>query len=237
MRLEKDKHGVVRVAADDRSGRGGQFAEPFKNPKKFDVDVLDTPELVHEISGLSFDDYRDYDVMGETLTRDALAVVAFGAHQPFTKAHEAIADFGMKLSAQNSAVFIQFTTAAFGKTKKHVLPVDLKTRMIEESIGVKPTVVQGPFQMMEMLTLQGYSEAQLLLGEDRSGENVFMKAAQEYSLLLKVVSIPRKANSISGTKTRERIAVKDYDGYLKLVATRASVETKTAVFETMHNNM
>lgn len=237
MRLEKDSKGVIRVARNDSSGRGGQFAETLKTPEKFDVTVLDTPVEVDEISGLSFHDYRDYDVLGEALTRDALAVVAFGAHQPFTKAHEAIADFGFKLAETRGADFIQFTTAAFGKTKKHILPVELKIRMIQESINLEPTVVQGPFQMMEFLALKGYSEAELILGEDRSGENVFTKAASEYGLVLNIVSIPRKENSISGTKTREHIASEDYEGYLKFVAGRVSSKTKTTVFEVMLRNM
>lgn len=231
MKFEKDQHGIIRVAKNDKSGKGGQFAETVK-PNLPNVDIFSLNFDDEAPSNLSYENYLNYDPFEETFTKNLKTVAAFGAHQPFTKAHEALADFGMKLARQKKHDFIQFTTVAFGKTKKHVIPPELKTKLIEESLGTPPVMVQGPYQMFETLALKGYSETILLLGEDReTASNVFMKASTEYGVSLEIMVVPRPANSVSGTITREAAKRNNYAAFEQLIATRASAETKKQIFD------
>lgn len=230
MKLEKDKDGVIRVAKGDKSGLGGQYANKPVNAFQKPVQPVLEANLD---STTSWDDYDRYEVF----TGNKTAYVAFGAHQPFTVAHENIAYFGMGLAREISADFIQFTTAAYGTSKRHVLPLEVKVQLIRESLGVAPYVVKGPFEMFETLKLEGYSDVFILLGSDRSEAAVFNKAAEEYGVSLTVVPIARPANSVSGTMVREFIVNNNVDGFMATVAQKASTAVKHKVFASMSSNL
>lgn len=236
MKLVKDSAGVVRVAKGDKSGLGGQFGVKNVPTVKPDFNI-DTVDDGGDNGNISFEEYSQHDDLGERFIAGRTAYVAFGAHHPFTIAHETIALKGSRMAAENSADFVQFTTAAFGKTKKHVLPLHVKTKLIEESLGVKPYVVKGPFEMFEKLVLEGYSNIHLLLGEDRSGEEVFHKAAEEYGATLNIVVIPRPTGSVSGTAVRQLVSEGDYSRFSEMVAQNVSSETKIQVFDALKTNL
>ena len=230
MKFEKDKDGVIRVAKGDKSGLGGQYANKPVNALQKPIQ----PVLEANLDATtSWDDYDRYDVY----TEDKTAYVAFGAHQPFTIAHENIAYFGMGLASEVEADFIQFTTAAYGTSKRHVLPLELKIQLIRESLGVAPYVVKGPFEMFETLKLEGYNTVFILLGSDRSEAAVFNKAAEEYGVSLTVVPISRSADGVSGTMVREFIANNNVDGFMANVAQKASTAVKHKVFASMSSNL
>jgi len=165
------------------------------------------------------------------------AVVAFGAHQPFTIAHQRIADEGMALASSQQSRFMQFTTEAFGKSKRHVLPLSTKLKLIKESLGFPATAVANPFALMEKLKSQGISKVTMLLGTDRMPSGVFDKAAAEYGITLVKKEIPRGPNDVSGTQTRIAIAKNDRAKFNELVASRASDSTKNQVFKEIAQNI
>ena len=164
------------------------------------------------------------------------AVAAFGAHQPFTVAHEMIAKLGQEMAATQGGVFKQFSTMQ-GKSKRSLLEDELKKRLIEESVGVTPEFVNNPFGLMESLSLQGIKDLTLLLGEDRMDSSVFDLAAEQYGINLQKVGIPRDPDSPSGTKTRLAISNNDVEAYKQLIASGATDETKSLVFDQMRTAM
>jgi len=238
MRLEKDSKGRVRVAKGDRKSRGGQYAKTTTAPKQYGVDFTDVSSDTEVLTLADYNNHQDdYDTVEAAFILNKTAYVAFGAHQPFTKAHQSIAETGKNKAADMDADFIQFTTAAFGKTSKHVLPTDLKKQLIKEAINVEPEVVQGPFQMFEKLVLKGYSKVFLLLGEDRANESVFFKAAEEYNVELTVDSVPRPAGSISGTMAREHVEKGDYNGFKTIAASNVPEPLLRSVYSEMSANI
>ena len=158
------------------------------------------------------------------------AVAAFGAHQPFTSAHESIARLGMELAAKQGVPFRQFSTMQ-GKSKRSILPDELKTKLIRESIGITPDLTRDPFTLMETLSAQGIKNLTLLLGQDRMGAGAFDLAAAKYGIKLDKVGIPRDPNGVSGTATRLAAGNKDWDAFFKLVAPSATQATKHEVFK------
>jgi hypothetical protein len=122
-----------------------------------------------------------------------------------------------------------------GKAKRSILPDELKTKLISESIGITPDLTRDPFTLMETLSTQGVKTLTLLLGEDRMGANVFDLAAEKYGIKLKKVGIPRDGSGISGTKTRLAAGNNDWDGFFKMVAPSASQSTKQEVFKQLNS--
>ena len=165
------------------------------------------------------------------------AVVAFGAHQPFTIAHQRIADQGMALASSQQSRFMQFTTEAFGKSKRHVLPLSTKLKLIKESLGFPATAVANPFALMEKLKSQGISKVTMMLGTDRMSSRVFDEAAAKYGITLVKKEIPRGPNDVSGTETRIAIAKNDKAKFDELIASRASDPTKNQVFKEIAQNI
>jgi TP901 family phage tail tape measure protein len=164
------------------------------------------------------------------------AVAAFGAHQPFTSAHESIARMGMDLAAKQGVPFRQFSTMQ-GKAKRSILPDELKAKLIQESIGITPDLTKNPFTLMETLSSQGVKNLTLLLGEDRMGASVFDVAAAKYGIKLNKVAIPRDPNGVSGTKTRLAAGNKDWKTFFSLVAPGATQSTKREVFKQLQSGM
>jgi hypothetical protein len=160
------------------------------------------------------------------------AVVAFGAHQPFTTAHEMIARMGMDLAAKKGSQFKQFSTAQ-GKSKRSLLSDALKTKLISESIGITPQITRDPYSLMESLALQGIKDVTLLLGQDRMTAGVFDLAAVEHGVKLTKIAIPREPGSPSGTETRLAISNNDTRRYQELIASGATQSTKDQVFKEM----
>jgi TP901 family phage tail tape measure protein len=165
------------------------------------------------------------------------AVVAFGAHQPFTRAHESIADQGMALAASQGSRFMQYTTEAFGKSKRHVLPLSTKLKLIRESLGFPATAVSNPFALMESLKSKGISKVTIMLGSDRMATKVFDEAAKASGIKLIKKEIPRGPDGVSGTETRLAVASEDRTKFGQLIATRASESTKNQVFKEIAKNM
>ena len=163
-------------------------------------------------------------------------VAAFGAHQPFTVAHEMIARLGQQMAAEQGSVFKQFSTMQ-GKSKRSLLEDELKKKLIEESIGVTPELTSNPFSLMESLSEQGIKNLTLLLGEDRMSSTVFDLAAEKFGITLQKVGIPRDPSSPSGTQTRLAISNNDIETYKQLIASGATDETKTIVFDQMRKAM
>lgn len=164
------------------------------------------------------------------------AVVAFGAHQPFTSAHENIARMGMAMAAEQGSPFFQFSTMQ-GKSKRSLLSNQTKSKLIGESIGMAPELTQNPFSLMESLAAKGIKNVTLLLGEDRMSSAVFEKAAQEFGINLKKVAIPRPPGSPSGTAARLAAANGDISSFINLIAPGASQKTKEQVFHELRAGM
>ena len=164
------------------------------------------------------------------------AIAAFGAHQPFTSAHESIARMGMELAAKQGVPFRQFSTMQ-GKSKRSLLSDDLKSKLIRESIGISPDLTRDPFTLMETLSTQGVKKLTLLLGQDRMNAKVFDLAAEKYGIKLDKVGIPREAGGVSGTATRLAAGNKDWKTFFSLVAPGASQATKREVFKELQAGM
>ncbi len=192
--------------------------------------VAQNPDLVR---GLIAGNVKGYSQGG---IANGKAVVAFGAHQPFTVAHEMIARMGMDMAAESGATFKQFSTAQ-GKSKRSLLTDDLKKKLIQESIGITPDITKNPFTLMESLSAQGIKDVTLLLGQDRMAAGVFDKAAADYGITLRKVAIPRDPGSPSGTETRLAISNNNTRRYQELIASGASQATKDEVFKQMKSAM
>ena len=161
------------------------------------------------------------------------AVVAFGAHQPFTTAHEDIANQGKSLAIAEGSEFIQYTSAGT-KAKKGVVSLDTRVRQIEEATGKPPVVTKDPFALMEDLKNRGITDVKILLGSDRMESAVFDQAAEKHGITLQKVEVPRKPGSqddVSATKLREAVESGDLKTARKLLAKGTSAATKKLIID------
>jgi TP901 family phage tail tape measure protein len=164
------------------------------------------------------------------------AIVAFGAHQPFTTAHQDIARLGMSRAAAENSDFMQFTTNQ-GKSKRSIIDDQLKTKLIAEALGINPKFAKNPFDLMRILSERGIRDVELLLGEDRMGSKVWTQAAKEYGINLKQTGIPRPDGSPSGTAARAAAAANDKKQFNQLLAKGISPQTRNQVFQTLMSSL
>jgi TP901 family phage tail tape measure protein len=164
------------------------------------------------------------------------AIVAFGAHQPFTTAHQDIARLGMSRAAAENSEFMQFTTNQ-GKSKRSIIDDQLKTKLIAEALGINPKFAKNPFDLMRILSERGIRDVELLLGEDRMGSKVWTQAAKEYGINLKQTGIPRPDGSPSGTAARAAAAANDKKQFNQLLAKGISPQTRNQVFQTLMSSL
>jgi hypothetical protein len=162
------------------------------------------------------------------------ATVAFGAHQPFTTAHQMIAQMGMDRATAAQSQFLQFTTMQ-GKSKRSILTDEVKRKLISEALGIQPQFAKNPFDLMKALSEKGYKNVDLLLGEDRMSSNVWEKAAKEYGINLNKVGVPRPEGSPSGTAARAAAAAGNRAAFGKLLASGVSKRTSNSVFSALFN--
>ena len=160
------------------------------------------------------------------------AVIAYGAHQPFTTAHQGIAQMGMSMAEQSGMPFFQFTSNQ-GKAKRSLLSDDLKSRMISEAIGRNPEFAKNPFELMAMLSKAGIKDVNILLGEDRMKSPVWDLAAKEYGINLSKTGVPRPAGSPSGTMARAAAAAGNVGMFESLLASGVSKSTRAEVFKNL----
>jgi TP901 family phage tail tape measure protein len=160
------------------------------------------------------------------------AVIAYGAHQPFTTAHQGIAQMGMSMAEQSGMPFFQFTSNQ-GKAKRSLLSDDLKSRMISEAIGRNPEFAKNPFELMAMLSKAGIKDVNILLGEDRMKSPVWDLAAKEYGINLSKTGVPRPAGSPSGTMARAAAAAGNVGMFESLLASGVSKSTRGEVFKNL----
>ena len=166
-------------------------------------------------------------------SKGTTAVVAFGAHQPFTTAHEDIANQGKSLAVAEGSEFIQYTSAGT-KAKKGVVSLDTRVRQIEESVGKPPVVATDPFAVMEDLKNRGITEVKVLLGSDRMESTVFDLAAEKHGITLEKVEVPRVPGSeddVSATKLRKAVEDGDLKAARKLLAKGTSAATKKLIID------
>jgi hypothetical protein len=162
------------------------------------------------------------------------AVVAYGAHQPFTTAHESIAVQGKEIALADGTDFIQYTSSGT-QAKKGVVSLENRVKQIEESTGKPPVVAKDPFALMEDLQNKGITKAKILLGSDRMERDVFDKAAEKYGIALEKVEVPR-TNNVSATRLREAVAAGDIETAESLLAKGTSEATKKSIIEDIKNN-
>jgi TP901 family phage tail tape measure protein len=160
------------------------------------------------------------------------AVIAYGAHQPFTTAHQGIAQMGMSMAEQSGIPFFQFTSNQ-GKAKRSVLGDDLKSRMISEAIGRNPEFAKNPFELMAILSKAGIKDVNILLGEDRMKSPVWEAAAKEFGITITKTGITRPAGSTSGTMTRAAAASGNFGMFESLLASGMSKSTKNEIFKNL----
>jgi hypothetical protein len=162
------------------------------------------------------------------------AVVAYGAHQPFTTAHESIAVQGKEIALADGTDFIQYTSAGT-QAKRGVVSLENRVKQIEESTGKPPVVTKDPFSLMEDLQNKGITKAKILLGSDRMESDVFYKAAEKYGITLEKVEVPR-TNNVSATRLREAVAAGDIETAESLLAKGTSEATKKSIIEDIKKN-
>lgn len=160
------------------------------------------------------------------------AIIAYGAHQPFTTAHQGIAQMGMDMSQQSGIPFFQFTSNQ-GKAKRSVLGDDLKSRMIFEAIGRNPEFAKNPFELMATLSKAGIKDVNILLGEDRMKSPVWEAAAKEFGITITKTGIPRPVGSTSGTMARAAAASGNIGMFESLLASGMSKSTKSEIFKSL----
>jgi hypothetical protein len=160
------------------------------------------------------------------------AVVAYGAHQPFTSAHQGIAQMGMSMAQQSGAPFFQFTSNQ-GKAKRSLIGDDLKSKMISEAIGRNPEFAKNPFELMALLSKSGIKDVNILLGEDRMKSPVWDLAAKEYGINLSKTAIPRPAGSPSGTMARAAAASGNFELFEQVIASGLSKSTKNEILQNL----
>ena len=160
------------------------------------------------------------------------AIIAYGAHQPFTTAHQGIAQMGMDMSQQSGIPFFQFTSNQ-GKAKRSVLGDDLKSRMISEAIGRNPEFAKNPFELMAILSKVGIKDVNILLGEDRMKSPVWEAAAKEFGIIITKTGIPRPVGSTSGTMARAAAASGNIGMFESLLASGMSKSTKSEIFKSL----
>ena len=158
------------------------------------------------------------------------AVVAYGKHQPFTRAHEEIADLGKLMAEKEGSTFQQFTSDPTAVNKTNVLNPKNKLKLMEESLGSKPHVALDPFDLMKQLSESGKTSVKLLLGSDRMASDVWERAALDHGITLEKVEIPRTNESVSATKLRQAVLSGDMETANSLIAQRTSSRTRNAIF-------
>ena len=158
------------------------------------------------------------------------AVVAYGKHQPFTKAHEGIADLGKLMAEKEGSTFQQFTSDPAVVNKTNVLSAKNKLKLMEESLGSKPHVALDPFDLMKQLSESGKTSVKLLLGSDRMDSAVWQEAALKHGITLEKAEIPRTNESVSATKLRQAVLSGDMETANSLIAQRTSSRTRNAIF-------
>jgi TP901 family phage tail tape measure protein len=160
------------------------------------------------------------------------AVIAYGAHQPFTSAHQGIAQRGMSMAEESGMPFFQFTSNQ-GKARRSVLGDDLKSRMISEAIGRNPEFAKNPFELMAILSKAGIKDVNILLGEDRMKSPVWEAAAKEFGITITKTGIPRPVGSTSGTMARAAAASGNIGMFESLLASGMSKSTKSEIFKSL----
>ena len=165
------------------------------------------------------------------------AVVAFGAHQPFTTAHESIAAQAQLLAKETGTDFIQYTSEGT-QSKKGVVSLENRLKQIEESTGKPAISVKDPFALMEDLKNKGIKDVKILLGTDRMQNDVFDLAAKKYGLNLEKIEVLRTLDekNVSSTKIREAIVTGNIEEAERLIAKGTSEETKKLIFDEIKAN-
>ena len=163
------------------------------------------------------------------------AVVAYGAHQPFTTAHEDIANQGKALAGADKSgqtQFIQYTSEGT-QAAKGVFSLESRLQQIKESTGTTPVTAKNPFAMMADLKEKGFSEVKILLGTDRVTKDVFDEAAKKYGIRLEKIEVPRVTGSkedVSATRLRKALVDGDMETANRLLARGTSEKTKKLLF-------
>ena len=171
----------------------------------------------------------------ELTNRASSAVVAFGAHQPFTTGHEKVASTGKQIAEVNGVEFMQYTTED-GKSTRSVVSEANRIKQIEEVIGQKPNTAKDPFKLMKNLSEQGKTNISLLLGTDRMQDAIFDEAAAKYGINLEKIEVQRLDDDVSATKLRNAIVDGDMETANKLIASGTTQETKDLIFNEIKKN-
>jgi TP901 family phage tail tape measure protein len=200
--------------------------------------VAQNKDLVQSLINNSLPRFATGGIIGtpsETLmqqVKGTSAVIAYGAHQPFTSAHQGIAQTGMSMAEQSGIPFFQFTSNQ-GKAKRSVLGDELKSKMIAEAIGRNPEFAKNPFELMSILSNAGIKNVNILLGEDRMKSPVWDAAAKEFGITITKTGIPRPVGSPSGTMARAAAASGNLGMFESLLASGLSKSTKNEIFKSL----
>jgi TP901 family phage tail tape measure protein len=168
------------------------------------------------------------------------AVVAFGAHQPFTTAHEDIAIRGKALAAEDlsgKTQFIQYTSG--GTTaKKGVVSLENRVQQIAAVTGLTPNVVNDPFKLMEDLKNKGVNDVKIILGDEYKDSGVYDEAAKKSGIKLQKIILPRimDEKGVSATRLRDAVAAGDLETAEKLIAKGTPPELRKIIFDEIKQN-
>jgi TP901 family phage tail tape measure protein len=168
------------------------------------------------------------------------AVVAFGAHQPFTTAHEDIAIRGQALAdadVSGKTQFIQYTSGGTA-AKKGVVSLENRVQQIAAVTGSTPNVANDPFKLMEDLKNKGFNDVEIILGDEYKDSGVYDEAAKKSGIKLQKIILPRimDENNVSATKLRDAVAAGDLETAEKLIAKGTPPELKKIIFDEIKQN-
>ena len=168
------------------------------------------------------------------------AVVAFGAHQPFTTAHEDIAIRGQALAdadVSGKTQFIQYTSGGTA-AKKGVVSLENRVQQIAAVTGSTPNVVNDPFKLMEDLKNKGVNDVKIILGDEYKDSGVYDEAAKKSGIKLQKIILPRimDEKGVSATRLRDAVAAGDLETAEKLIAKGTPPELKKIIFDEIKQN-
>jgi TP901 family phage tail tape measure protein len=160
------------------------------------------------------------------------AVVAFGAHQPFTIGHTALAEMGKTIADAVGSEFKQFTSAG-SKESRSILSQTERSQLIEQSIGQVPGIAKNPFDLMEQLQKEGYTDIKMMLDEERAASEVWQKAGEKFGINVEKIGVARLEDGVSGTAARAAAASGDSASFRAMLAKGVSDETASKVMNAL----
>jgi nicotinic acid mononucleotide adenylyltransferase len=145
-------------------------------------------------------------------------VVLGGRFNPLTRAHKDLIDrlvIEAKILDMIPMIFVVAGRKSSLDLTRNPLSGVYRKNLIESITDVKVDVIDNIYQMFEVLDLQGYSIGAWVMGSDRVSS--YRKLADTFDPEIKLISVDRSENLISGTMARNAVLANDLEAFKSLI--------------------